>query len=372
VIQANHAFALDLYSHLRSGDGNIIVSPYSVQTALAMTLAGAGGATAVDMTKTLELSVIGADQLHAALGGFVQRYQANAAQAGYELHVANALWVEQGYPLLPGYLEVVQHDYAASLSNLDFSMPVQAAGTINDWVARQTADKIRDLIPASALGSGTRLVLTNAVYFKGDWETPFQARLTSSRPWNGPKGSSTTPTMRRRGIFAYAEDDSVQALEMPYKGDALAMLILLPKKADGLSDVERSLDARRLDDLTGRLSQTEVAVSMPKFTMDSRFDLADPLKAMGMASAFSTSADFSGIDGRRDLRISDVIHRGFIDVDETGTTAAGATGMIMVGSAMRAGEPVVFNADHPFLFFIVDARAGTILFMGRVEEPASP
>jgi serpin B len=368
VAAANSSFALDLYGRLRGQDGNLFLSPYSVSTALAMTTAGAGGKTAAEMAATLHLPPLSKSDLHALLGQLIRRYQADRAGKGYELHVADALWVARGFTLLPDFLHVVQTNYMAQASEVDFLRPNEAAGTINDWVAAHTGDKIKDLIPESALDPTTRLVLTNAIYFKGVWETPFAARATRDGVWHSSGGDKTVPMMHRVGRCGFFADDSLSALSLPYFGGDLEMLVLLPKKLDGLSELEKSLDARRLNELSAQIAYREATVTLPKFHMESRFDLSPVLKEMGMATAFAPDADFSGIDGRHDLLITGVIHKSYVDVDEKGTEAAGATGII-VGTAAMIGEPPMFNADHPFLFLIRDMKDQTILFIGRVSQP---
>jgi serine protease inhibitor len=368
VAAANNAFALDLYAQLRVQEGNLFVSPYSVSTALSMTLAGAAGRTAAEMEAALHVSAVPAADRYALLGQLIQRYQADRADKGYELHVANALWVAHGFALLPDFLSIVQTRLAAQAAEVDFTQSEAAAQTINDWVAEHTGEKIKDLIPASALNNLTRLVLTNAIYFKGAWETPFLVRATQDGIWHAAGGDKTVPMMHRSDRYGFFEDGTLSALSLPYAGEDLEMLVLLPKKLDGIGELEKSLDTRRLTDLSGAIARRRVVVSLPKFRMESRYDLAPVLKEMGMPTAFTPEADFSGIDGKRDLLISGVVHKAYVDVDEKGTEAAGATGIIVGASAVLASPPV-FNADHPFLFLIRDAKNQSILFMGRVSDP---
>jgi serpin B len=365
---ANNAFALDLYAKLRGASGNIFLSPYSISTALAMTSAGARGQTEAEMIQTLHLSTLPPAQRHAILGALIQRYQADRAEKGYELHVADALWLAKGFSILPGFSNIAQTHYAAQTAEVDFHHSSEAAATINNWVSAHTNDKIKDLIPASALNDLTCLVLTNAVYFKGDWETPFQSRVTQDGTFHSPSGDKTVPMMRRQGQYGFFENDSLSALTLPYAGGDLEMLAMLPKKLDGINDLENSLDGAMLSDVSSKIRSREVIVTLPKFHMESRFDLSSVLKEMGMASAFKSGADFSGIDGKHDLLISGVVHKAYVDVDEKGTEAAGATGII-VGTMAMIGNPPEFNADHPFLFLIRDLKNQTILFMGRVSNP---
>jgi serpin B len=303
------------------------------------------------------------------LGQLIRRYQADRAGKGYELHVADALWVAaNGIHLNPDFVQAARDDYAAEVSPILFiAHEAQAAAAINAWVAAHTADKIKDLIPPSALSDLTQLVLTNAIYFKGSWATPFAARSTQNAPWHSPDGDHDVPMMHHNGQYGFFQNDHLKVLSMPYAGGDLEMLALLPEKIDGIGELEQSLDSRRLDDLSAKVAIREVEVSLPRFHMESTFDLSKALKEMGLATAFSAGADFSGIDGNHDLLISGVVHKAYVAVDEQGTEAAGATGVIISASAME--RPMIFNADHPFLLLIRDVKEKTILFMGRVSRP---
>jgi serpin B len=371
VTTAANEFAFDLYGHLRSLPGNLFFSPFSVDSALAMVYAGARGDTATAMARTLHMSSMKPDDFHKALGGLTQKYQADKADKGYELHVANALWVKDGFPLRPAYLDLVEHQYLARLTNLNFNDPAAAAKTINDWVSLQTKDKIKDLIPPDAINNSTRLILTNAIYFKGTWQRSFAATSTANALWHGPDGDVSTPMMHATADFAYFENDTLKALEMPYAGNALLMLVLLPKDNDGLPDLEKSLSVQQLRHITASFDMgADVELSFPKFKVESTFNLTDPLAAMGMSSAFNRMADFSGISGPGNLFISYVVHKAYINLDEEGTEAAAATGIGMAAAIVaRPRRLVSFNADHPFLYVIMDAQESTILFMGRLTKP---
>ena len=236
----------------------------------------------------------------------------------------------------------------------------------------RTKGKIKDLISPGALGHDTRLVLTNAIYFKGDWARPFSPAVTRDAPWLLPDAEKTPPSvpmMHQTGSFGFFQDDSISALDLPYAGHELSMLVILPKDTSGLAEVEKGLDPKRVEEVVAGLAQREVAVALPKFRIEAKFELGDTLGAMGMRLAFGPTADFSGIDGRRDFLISDVVHKAFVEVDEKGTEAAGATGIVMCATAVRA-DRLVFNADHPFAFVIRDQKRGTVLFIGRVVDPS--
>jgi serpin B len=389
LADSENAFALKLYSQLRASDGNLFISPYSIDSALMMVRAGAAGPTADEMTKTLNLADINGADPNAAMSALSGRFSASAKDSGYELHVANAMWGQEGGGFLPAYLAQLQQNFAAELNTVDFHAPGAAAATINNWVTLKTSGRIKDLISAGALNDRTKLILTNAIYFKGDWQQPFKQRSTHDAQWNDGTAKATAPTTERGGTvpmmfqssgFDYAKvdgekGDGFAALQMPYKGgagdDHLAMLVLLPDDpATGLASLEQSLDADRLKDIVSKLAhQHKVEVSFPKFKLETKYEMSRTLAAMGMPTVFSSSADLSGIDGKHDLFVTGVVHQAFVQVDETGTEAAGATGVMVRALAMR--QRLVFNADHPFIFAIRDVKTGTILFIGRVVHPES-
>jgi serpin B len=369
IADANNHFAFDLYHRLSTTAGNLFFSPYSIDQALMMVHAGAKGATAEEIATTLHLPTEGADE---AMADLSQRL--DGAGKPYQLSIANAIWGQQGHELLPHFLETLSSVYHAQAMSLDYRQPAEAARTINDWVSTETQGRIADLIDAGLLGPDTKLVLTNAIYFKGNWKDPFKSAATRDRSWHGAADAATrpdktVPMMSRQGRYDYFKDEKLAALQMPYAGDDLAMLVILPGELDGLAAVEKTLDADRLATLVAGLRPTpDVQLSLPKFKLEAKYDLNNALAAMGMPTAFSSQADFSGMDGSRDLQISDVVHKAFVKVDEEGTEAAAASGVGMRMLAMRP-HPVVFDADHPFLFVIRDVKSGAVLFVGRVVEP---
>jgi serpin B len=364
----NNAFAVDLYGKLRAADGNLFFSPESISTALAMTYAGARGPTAEQMAKTLHFT-LDQEHLHPALGALMADLNGGGKKRGYQLSVANALWGQKGHDFLPAFLTLLKDDYGAGMHEVDFLKDTEGARqTINGWVEKQTQDKIKDLIAKDVLPPDTQLVLTNAIYFKGDWNTQFKKDATRDGPFQvSAKDKVNVPLMNQTGDFPYFEGDGLQGLEMPYVGKDLSMVVLLPKKADGLPDLEKTLSADRLSDWLSKLHTDEVMVALPKFKLTSQFSLKDTLSAMGMLDAFTDRADFSGMDGQKDLFISAVVHKAFVDVNEEGTEAAAATAVIAQPTAARISP--VFRADHPFIFLIRDRRSGSILFVGRVVNP---
>ena len=372
LVEAGNRFAFDLYERLRGTEGNLFFSPASISVALAMTYSGAAGVTETEMAKTLHLEIPKAqvnDQMRALLASWT----AKEPKQGFRLDVANRLWGEQGAKFLDDFLRVTRDDYGAELAQVDFNQPEAARETINKWVEDKTQDKIKNLISSPSSIKGARLVLTNAVYFKGDWKDQFDKNLTKDEPFHVTASQQIkAPLMQQKHKFRYAAVDDVQLLDMPYGDRSLSMVVLLPKKTDGLDKLEEKLSTPSLDKWLGEARTRDVTVFFPKFRTTAEFQLAGELKAMGMPSALdASSADFSGIDGKKDLLISAVLHKAFVDVNEEGTEAAAATGVVVRPMAMRRPDPpVIFRADHPFVFMIRDNRSGSILFLGRVVDPS--
>jgi len=331
-----------------------------------MTYAGARGNTAAQMAKTLHFT-LPQEKLHPAFGAMIATLQADKKDRGYDLSVANALWGQKGKAFLPEFLDLTKKSYGAGLREVDFVQTEAARKTINDWAQKETRDKIKDLIPPDVLDARTRLVLTNAIYFLGDWVLAFKPEKTNDAPFTLASGEKVNASMMHQSEhFGLAAGDGFRALEMRYKGGELAMIVFLPDKSDGLPALEKSLTPELVAKTVAGLRSNRVNVSLPKFTFTSQFSLADALKSLGMIDAFG-NADFSGIDGTKGLFISAVIHKAFIDVNEKGTEAAAATAVV-AGKSL-ASVPVEFRADHPFLFMIRESRAASILFIGRVMNP---
>ncbi|UCG32286.1 MAG: serpin family protein [Phycisphaerales bacterium] len=367
VVEGNTVFALDLYDKLRTAEGNLFLSPYSISTALAMTYAGARSETAAQMADVLHFS-LDQEELHPAFAALESSLEAASDASGCRLHVANALWGQQGHGFLTEFLALTQEHYGAGFREVDFGRATeQARQTINAWVADQTERKIKELLLQGDVDPSTVLALTNAIYFKGDWASQFDPGATIDAPFRISETEEVVvPMMRQTRKFALYEDDGLDVLELPYVGDRLSMLILLPKKTDGLTAVEESLSRENLRMWLGQSRVQPVQVSLPRFKLETRFDLSNTLQAMGMTDAFSgAAADFSGMTGQRDLFISLVIHEAQVEVNEEGTEAAAATAVVM-----RKGPlPAAFTADHPFCFLIRDKETGSILFLGRVTNP---
>lgn len=369
VVAGNTRFAVDLYRRLRTAEGNFFFSPYSISTALAMTYAGAGGTTRQQMGATLHF-MPEQQTLHPAFSAIQSQLKGKPEKGSIELSIANSLWIEKNFSLLQTFTSLTNRYYEAALKRVDFTHDTEKSRlTINAWVEEKTKNKIQELIMPGVLDSATRLVLTNAIYFKGSWARRFKTDRTGEEPfWTASGTAVMAPMMNGQDEFGYLEDETLQALEMPYAGDHLSMVVLLPRTIDGLKGLEDMLSA---EELTARLDGTgkrEVRVCMPKFTMTAQFELAKTLGAMGMPEAFSEAADFSGMTGGRDLFISAVVHKAFVDVNEEGTEAAAATGAAMRLTAAPAPPPL-FRADHPFIFLIRHNPSGSILFLGRVARP---
>ncbi len=368
VVNANNQFAFDLYAKYKSNEGNIFFSPYSISSALAMTYEGARGQTAQEIANVFHFP-LDTSQMRPA---FAQEYNnLNAHGKPYLLNTANALWAQQNFKFLDSYFATIGNYYGGKVTNLDFVGDTENSRvTINKWVEQQTNDKIKDLIPQGEIDPMTRLVLTNAIYFKGTWLWQFEKSATREADFRvSPELTVKAQMMAITGEkarFNYAETDELQILELPYSGNELSMLLLLPK-ADTLDALEGSFTLEKLIELRAQMYETGMKVYLPKFKFETKYFMADDLIAMGMPTAFTDAADFSGMDGKKDLYISDVIHQAFVDVNEEGTEAAAATAVVMKNTAIA--NPTIFNADHPFIFLIQEKETGNFLFMGRVTDP---
>jgi serpin B len=370
VTSAMNDFTTASYNQLAGGDANLILSPFNIATALSMALVGARGQTATEIQSVLRLHY---DATYpAALGTLLADLDKDGNTGGNELHTANGLWVQKGFAILPAFENTLSNSYHAPLTPLDFlANPDAARARINRWTEEHTKEKIKDLLGPGAVTSGTRLVLTSAIYFYGKWQDPFLTSRTQPAPFTLPAGATIQANfMNQTSHFGYTETPSAQILEMPYAGTGMAFDVLLPRTLAGLHEVEKSLTLASLTDWLDKLAVKHVQVSLPKFRSESEFSLRKALSTMGMPTAFTDKADFSGIDPKRGLAISEVAHKAFVDVSEQGTEAAAATGTAMHATAMRVAEqPIVFRADHPFVFLIRDTRTGVVLFIGRLMNP---
>jgi serpin B len=370
LVKGQVEFAIDLYSKLRQKEGNQFFSPFSVSTALAMTAGGARGDTLTEMTRALRLPP--PDQAATAFEAVVASLTDTKWKRAYQLNVANSLWGQRGYPWRPEFLEASQKHYRAGLREVDFAQTEAARQTINRWVSEQTAARIPELFGEGVLTADVRLALTNAVYFKGLWTAPFEKRHTRDLEFRTAGAKVQAPTMWKEGRFPFHQDDTLKLLELPYQGDDLSMVILLPRRDDGLADLEKALTADKLAGWLGRANRPELPVWLPKFKLTASYDLVPALKELGMTKAFDKDqADFSGMSSAERLMIDAVAHKSFVEVNEEGTEAAGATGVTMRPTSAPPPERPEFKADHPFLFLIRDRYTGSVLFLGRVTNPVA-
>ncbi len=372
VVEGGNQLAVDLYARLRAGQaGNLFFAPESLSASLAMVYAGARGETADQMAEVLHFRLV-PEKLHPAFGELRRTWGVTGNDRGYRLNLANRLWSQEGLDFLPGLLAVTREQYGAQLAQVDFARQTeQAVARINSWVEERTQGKIRDLMPPGVLDAKTRLVLTNAIYFKGDWTVPFRETQTQVAPFHVSAGQQTdVPLMFCMGDVRYWAGEGLKVLELPYgKGD-LAMLILLPDKIEGLSTLEAKLTTDSLSRWQSGIRTQEVRVHLPRFRVSSQFQLAGVLKAMGMTRAFTPGeADLSGVSSDQSLFLSAVVHKAFVEVNEQGTAAAAVTGIESIKAAAPIAEPPVFRADHPFIFLIRDNRTESILFLGRFVNP---
>ena len=377
LVAGNQAFALELYRHLAEAeDGNLFLSPHSISVALAMAYAGARGSTEAEMARALHFT-LPQEELHAAVNRLdielSERGEGTqgADGEGFRLNVVNALWGQQDHAFEEAYLDALARHYGAGLRLVDFIADAEAARqAINGWVSEQTEERITDLIPEGVLGELTRLVLTNAIYFNAAWAEPFEEGFTRDGDFTLLDGSTVTvPLMHQEGGFNTAQGAGYEALELPYDGHELSMVILMPD-AGTFDTFEQALDQAQLAAILESLSFERIRLAMPRFEFRSKFGLTEALSALGMPQAFTEAADFSGIDGTQELLISDVIHEAFVAVDEEGTEAAAATAVV-IGITSAPVDPREVRIDRPFLFLIRDIETGAVLFIGRTLNPTN-
>ncbi|KAM4803066.1 serpin B4-like isoform X1 [Urocitellus parryii] len=384
---ANTKFTLDLFRQLRKEGDNVFYSPVSILSALAMLDLGARGNTALQMEKVLHFNEITEKATkkptapHAGESGNVhheiQKFltELNKPSDAYNLKIANRVYGEKEFQFLQEYLDGIKKFYLATVESLDFkNAPEESRKKINSWVECQTNEKIKDLFPIKTIDQTTRLVLVNAVYFKGRWDKEFKKELTTeAKFWQNKNVSKSVQMMAKSGHFnfAFLEDVQAKILEIPYKGNDLSMVLLLPNDADGLQELEDKLTAEKLMEWTspGSMEMTNVNVRLPRFKVEETYDLKTMLSAMGMEDVFCPQkADLSGMTGTQGLSVSKVVHKSFVEVNEEGTEAAAATGIVV--KLTSAPMPAIsFYCDHPFLFFIKQNKTHSILFLGRVTSP---
>ena len=374
----NTAFALDLYQQLRVTSGNLFYSPFSLSEALAMTFAGARGETAAQMATALHFDLPGG-RLHPAFDALDLalasrgKGAAGADGQGFRLTLANALWGQSGFNFEAPFLDTLAQSYGATMHVADFVGDTGGARTlINDWIAARTGDRIQDLLAPGSLTRQTRMVLTNAVYFNAAWETPFNPEATHRADFTRRDGSRVAvDTMSATQKLLYGEGADHAAVVLPYDGGELSMALILPPRGE-LDAFEATLTPARLTALLGGMSTHTVSITLPRFEIASSFSLADQLGRLGMPIPFTDAADFTGIRRQGGLSLSAVVHKAFLDVNEAGTEAAAATGVLLEGYSLQIPPPppAEIHLDHPFLLLIRDNATGTILFLGRIEDPS--
>lgn len=378
LVSGNSEFAWNLYRAIESESDNLFYSPFSISIALAMTYAGARGETETQMADTLEFK-LSQERLHPAFNKLdlelAKRGEGAKGQDDkkFRLRIANSIWGQKDYYFLPEFLDVLALNYGAGMRLLDFiGAPEQSRIVINDWVQEKTEDKIKNLIPKGLITSITRMVLTNAIYFNAAWLNQFEANMTRNKPFYLISNETVdVPMMEQLERFKYAKGDGWQAVELPYDGNEISMIIFLPDKGK-LDAFEENLDSAWLQSAIESLSDRAVHLFMPKFKIEASFLLSETLSGMGMPIPFLPGvADFSGMDGTHNLFISEVVHKAFVNVDEKGTEAAAATAVIMeFTSVPDFSNPVEFNINSPFIFMIRDIPTGSVLFVGRVMNPS--
>lgn len=376
VADGNTAFAVDLYEHVAGQeDGNFFYSPYSISVALAMTWAGARGQTEQDMASTMHFT-LDQDALHPAVNqldlALTSRGQgaSGADDEPFRLNIANSIWGQKGKTWEPDFLDTLAVNYGAGLRTLDFNAdPEGSRDTINGWVEDKTEDRIKDLLPEGSITPNTVMVLTNAIYFNAAWLSPFEKEATRDGDFTlGDGSTATVPFMHQMTSYGYFAGTDFEALEMPYDGGELSMVILLPGEGVGIDGLEGDLDNALQTSLSG-LEDKMVDLSLPKFEFETPLPLTQILKDMGMESAFDASADFSGMDGMGGLAITDVLHKAFVAVNEKGTEAAAATAVV-VGETSAPVADITVSVDRPFIFLIRDIDTGAVVFLGRVMDPS--
>ena len=378
LAQDNAAFALLFYDQIRTEDGNIIFSPFSLSLALSMALAGAESSTEQGMLEALQLS-LPEEAIHPAFNALLQAIEKSQEQTqedmdgrNFQLNIANSIWGQADYSFKQPFIDSLAKHYGAGIYTVDYMQnPEGARLAINDWVAEETEQKITDLIPAGAIDPLTRLVLANAIYFNASWLYPFMDNATAEAPFFTLDGSEITVDMMKLygERLSYLRGENYQAVNLPYLSNDFVMTVLVPDEGD-FAEFEASLDLEDLMDIISGMASARVDLEMPKFDFESDVNANDPLIALGMADAFSPErADFSGITEEEQLMISDVLHKATITVDEEGTEAAAATAVIIGVTSAMPEDPISLVIDRPFLFLIRHQPTNTILFLGRVVNP---
>jgi len=372
LAESNNLFAVDLFKQIHPKSENLIFSPYSIQTVLAMIYSGSGGTTAEEMSEVLYFPRPGL--LDPVESGLRESLEAADTMQGTDFRLANAIWAQENFSFLPDYLAKVKRFYDSPLSLVDFietSNREESRKEINHWVEEKTNSRIRDLIQPGILDASTRMVLTNAIYFNGGWMFPFDIAATSSSLFHtSSQESIKTDFMHQTRSYPYYEDEEIQAISLPYKNNRMALMVILPRSIEGWRMISQVLNYERINLVISGMGTREVQLALPKFRSELQINLRQELTSMGMGTPFSRHADLSGMTGEKNLYVDEVIHKAFIEVNETGTEAAAATAAIIGLKSSLRDDPVRFNADHPFVFFLLDRQTGCIIFTGRLVIPS--
>lgn len=372
LAESNNLFSVELFKQIHSASGNLIFSPYSISTVLAMIYSGSGGKTAEEMSEVFYFPP--SKLLDPVESGMRKSMQEIDSMQGTEFRLTNAIWAQENFNFLPEYLARVEKYYDAPLTLMDFvesSNREKSRQEINYWVEERTNNRIQDLIQPGILDASTRMVLTNAIYFNGNWMFPFDAVATSSSLFHTSKQESIkTDFMHQNRSYPYYEDKEIQALSLPYKNNRMALVVILPRSTEGWRMISQVLSYERINLVISGMETREVQLALPKFKSELQINLRQGLTSLGMGTAFNRDADLSGMTGEKNLYIDEVIHKAFIEVNETGTEAAAATAAIIGLKSSLRDEPVRFNADHPFLYFLLDRQTGCIIFTGRLVKPS--
>ncbi len=371
IPMANNKFAFDLIREIPFGDDNMVVSPFSISTALAMTYTGAREATLEEMATVMHFDR-NQERFHKEYGEYLSSLKKIAAE-NIQLNIANSLWAQEDYHFLESFFDINKTHYNSETFQVNFRTNREQVRTnINDWVFDETREKIKDLIAPGVLTDDTRLVLVNAIHFLGPWLTEFDPNITRENVFNlHTRQTVMAEFMHRTDHFNYYQDEQLQALEIPYTGEDFSMLLLLPREGTSLEELEKDMNAFTFAEMITEMQHKEVDVFIPKYEAETKLDLEQTLMAMGMQTPFNRMADFSGMTGKLDLKIDKVIHQAMIEVAEEGTEAAAATAVIVIRKTSIDPEPrTVFMANRPFLFFIKDNTYNSILFAGRVMNPS--
>lgn len=369
TVKNNNVFALELFSKLAYGKENVFFSPLSISTAMAMTYAGANGNTKREIGKVLHFDT-NQNTVNKNFSVLLKYLNSINTENSVSIYSANSIWSQSGYFFKKEYISNLQKYFFAAIQTLDFKKgPENSRLTINKWVESKTFNKITELLKPNILNDLTRLVLINAIYFYGSWDKKFDETQTKPMEFYIEKDKVVKASfMFANDKFNYLENEKLQILEIPYAGKKVSMLIVLPKNSDNFNSLINLVKGDNYYKIFNKLSLQKVRILIPKFSVTAEYDLNETLKKMGILEAFSFSADFSGMTGKKDLMIDKVIHKAFIEVNEKGTEAAAATAVVIREKSAPAKE-LIFKADHPFFFFIKEHQTGQILFAGKVYKP---